>query len=134
MIRTKLNVKLKVVLFVFVLAAALLPQALFAQSYTVCADEANPQSCIVRQAEQPAAVQQVGPAARATVCADDADPESCIVRSAQPYAARSQWAAAQGDAEADPSTTAGTAGLGQVQATPARHSRSGGYGPHHAQE
>jgi hypothetical protein len=132
MIRTKLIV----VLFVFVLAAALLPQAAFAQSYAVCADESNPQSCAVRHADNAASTpaRHYGPAARRTVCADDADPESCIVRSAQPYAARSQRAAARGDAEADPSMTAGTVGIGKAQAAPARHSPSGGYGPHYAEE
>jgi hypothetical protein len=129
MIRTKLIV----LLFVFVIAAALLPQALFAQSYTVCADEANPQSCTVRHAEQPTAGQQFRPAAHRTVCADDADPESCTVRSAQP-AARAQRAAAQGDAGADPAMTAGAVGIGQAQADPARHSRTGGYGPRYAEE
>lgn len=48
---------LTIVVIVFVLAAALLPQALFAQGYTVCADESNPQSCIVRHAEERASAQ-----------------------------------------------------------------------------
>jgi hypothetical protein len=132
MIRTKLGV----LLFVFVVAAALLPQALFAQGYTVCADEADPQSCAARQAQVAATVQLLDSAVRRTACADDAVPASCVERGAQPSTAHSPQRSGTvlGVADVNPADTAGAAGIGQPHAARSHHSHSGGHGPHHAEE